>query len=132
MDSDKMWRFCVCGNIVLSHTGEDGKTYYGTKAFSGGTKVYIDGKGSTDIIGNTIQVIGMNRFGHYAIEYIDPALIENIRFQIIRKRTVLRIMEHMEIMEGYSYWGRTASDKREAKAFADRWNKGCFRKEYDG
>ena len=39
------WRFGVVGNIVKQHLDNEGIIRYGTKAFTGGTKVYIDGKG---------------------------------------------------------------------------------------
>ena len=41
---EKKWRFGVVGNIVSEHTDENGNIYYGTKAFTPGTKVYISGK----------------------------------------------------------------------------------------
>ena len=40
---EKKWRFGVVGNIVSEHTDENGNVYYGTKAFTPSTKVYIDG-----------------------------------------------------------------------------------------
>ena len=42
MSETKNWRFCVVGNIIAQHIDADGKLLYGSKAFSGGTKVYID------------------------------------------------------------------------------------------
>ena len=42
MSETKNWRFCVVGNIISQHIDADGKLLYGSKAFSGGTKVYID------------------------------------------------------------------------------------------
>lgn len=64
-DMEKEWRFCVVGNVRKSHIGEDGKEYYGTKAFKGGTKIYIYTsflpKGKTEA-----GVIGLNRFGRVA------------------------------------------------------------------
>ena len=33
------WRFGVVGNIVSEHTDENGNVYYGSKAFTPGTKI---------------------------------------------------------------------------------------------
>ncbi len=118
---NKNWRFCVVGNIVRSHKGSDGETYYGTKEFTGGTKVYIDGKNWFNFERTDIAVIGLNRFKKYAIESVDPQLIENVRFQVIHKPVVLQILDYEECIEGWSWWGRTAQDKREAKEFAENW-----------
>ena len=101
MNTNIDWRFCAVGNIKTQHTDENGKILYGTKAFSGGTKVYIDDKtqGSND---GCVSVIGLNRFGRYAVECIPLNLIENVRLQRIYKPTVLKIMDHLEYqMAGY-------------------------------
>ena len=66
MDQDIKWRFCVSGNIVKSHIGEDGVTYYGTKEYTGGTKVYIDGKNWAEGM-QAIRVIGLNRFKKFEL-----------------------------------------------------------------
>ena len=114
------WRFGVIGNIVKQHLDSEGVVRYGTKAFTGGTKVYIDGKGwSPDR--DTVSVIGLNRFGRYAIESVPVALIENVRTQRIYKPTVLEIMDCEEVMEGWTWWKRTSADRKEAKAFVDLW-----------
>lgn len=116
----KEWRFAVVGNIVKSHKGDDGKIYYGTKEFTGGTKVYLDGKYfSSDQ--KKISVIGLNRHRKYSIETISVALIENLRFKVIFNMTVMEIMDHVEAMDGWKWWGRTANDKREAQEFAKNW-----------
>ena len=114
------WRFGVVGNIVKQHLDSEGIVRYGTKAFTGGTKVYIDGKGwSPDR--DTVSVIGLNRFGRYAIESVSVTLIENVRTQRIYKPTVLEIMDDEEVMEGWTWWKRTSADRKEAKAFVDLW-----------
>ena len=120
MDQDKQWRFCVAGNIVKSHLDEEGVLRYGTKAFTGGTKVYLDGKGWKELP-STISVIGQNRFGRYVLEWVPMELIENVRCQRVFKRTVLNIMDYLERMENWSWWQRTAADRREAEAFAERF-----------
>lgn len=119
-ENGKEWRFSVVGNIVKTHTDNEGNTYYGTKAFKGGTKVYLDGKyfPSDD---TQISVIGLNRYGRYAIETIPVELIENVRFQVIYKMPVMEIMEYEEGIDGWKWWGRTANDKREAKEFVKNW-----------
>jgi len=116
------WRFCVVGNIVHDHLVVDGTVYYGTKEFVGGTKVYIDGKNWGNYKRSKIVVIGLNRFKRYEIVSVDPKYIENVRFQAIFKPAVIQIMDHVEIMEGWHWWGRTADDKREAKEFVNNWS----------
>lgn len=124
MSEERYWRFCVVGNIVKTHPDEDGVIRYGTKAFTGGTKVYIPWKDWYDIDNREgILVIGLNRFHRYATEYVPFELLENIRFQILFKSTVLRIIGGEETLEGFYSWGRTAEDKRGAKAFAERLSK---------
>jgi len=114
------WRFGVVGNIVKQHLDNEGIIRYGTKAFTGGTKVYIDGKGwSPDR--DTVSVIGLNRFGRYAIESVPVSLIENVRTQRIYKPTVLEIIDYEEVMEGWTWWKRTSADRKAAEAFVDFW-----------
>ena len=115
------WRFFVVGNIVRSHTGNDGEVYYGTKEFVGGAKVYIDGKNWVYYKGARITVIGLNRFKKYEIVSLDPLLIENVRFEVVHKPTVLKIVDYAAAVDGWYWWGRTADDKRAAKAFAAIW-----------
>ncbi len=120
MDQDKQWRFCVAGNIVKSHLDEVGVLRYGTKACTGGTKVYLNGKfwpGESKRIG----VIGLNRFGRYVLHWIPIDLMENIRSQRVFKKTVLAIIDYEEAIEHWLWWGRTAADRREAEAFAERF-----------
>lgn len=114
------WRFGVVGNIVKQHLDSEGIVRFGTKAFTGGTKVYIDGKGwSNDR--NTVTVIGRNRFGRYVIESVPVSLIENVRAQRIYKPTIIEIMDYEEAMEGWTWWKRTSADRKAAKAFVDLW-----------
>lgn len=114
------WRFGVVGNIVKQHLDSEGVLRYGTKAFTGGTKVYIDGKGwSHDR--DTVLVIGRNRFGRYAIESVPASLIENVRTQQIYKPKVLEIMDYEEAIEGWAWWKRTSADRKAAEEFVDLW-----------
>ena len=124
MDQEIKWRFCVSGNIVKSHIGEDGVTYYGTKEYTGGTKVYIDGKNWAEGM-QTINVIGLNRFKRFELARVDTKLIENVRFQTVHNPIVLRIIDYLACIEGWNWWERTAQDKREAKAFAQNWTHLC-------
>lgn len=113
---EKKWRFGVVGNIVSEHTDEDGNVYYGTKAFTPGTKVYIDGK-LWDNQRTDVSVIGRNRFGRIVTETIPINLIENIRTQRIYKPRVLEIMHYLREFEGWEWWERTAADRKEAENF---------------
>ena len=40
-ETDKNWSFGVAGNIVSKRVDDEGILHYGTKAFTGGTKVYF-------------------------------------------------------------------------------------------
>lgn len=119
---DNNWRFGVVGNIVREHKSEDGKIWHGTKDFPGGTKVFIDGKNWYNYKRTEIPVIGLARYKKYTVSSVDPALIENVRFQIIRRKEVLNILEGESILDGWDWWERTAEDKREAKAFVEKWD----------
>ena len=120
MDTKKTWRFCAVGNIKAQHVDADGTVRYGTRSFTGGTKVYIDDRtwGAGD---GTAGVIGLNRFGRYVTDHIPVGLIENIRFQRVFKPTVLKIMDYLEVMEGWPWRGRTAEDRKELCTFAEAW-----------
>lgn len=120
-DSENRWRIGVVGNIVREHISADGTLWHGTRDFSGGTKVYIDGKNWYNYPRSEISVIGLARYKKYRVSSVDPALIENVRFQIIRKREVLNILDGEETLDGWYWWGRTADDKREAKKFVSNW-----------
>lgn len=118
-DSSKNWRFCAVGNIVKEHTDEESNVFYGTKAFTGGTKVYLDDR-SYLLERGLVSVIGLNRFKRYAVEIVPVELIENVRMQRIYKPTVLKIMDYLEAC-GWPWRTRTADDKREVKAFVENW-----------
>ena len=121
MEETRKWRFCVVRNIVKSHLDEESIERYGTKAFTGGTKVYIGGKYMT-ADQKEFGVIGLNRFGKYVTERVPIHLIENIRWQAVFKPTVIEIMDSLERADGWPWWGRTASEKRELKALAEALN----------
>ena len=115
------WRFGVVGNIVPEHTDENGNVYYGTKAFTPGTKVYINGKYWSHDKTN-IGVIGRNRFGRIVCETIPIKLIDNIRTQRIYKPHVLEIMHYLYMMDGWDWWGKTAEDRKDSELFVKTIN----------
>ena len=117
-NNSKNWRFCAVGNITAQHTDKDGNVYYGTKAFVGGTKVYIDDR-PWDFNKGRANGIGLNRFKRYAVESVPTNLIENIRIQKVYKPTVLQIMSHLEALDGWPWRGRTANDRKELAAFVE-------------
>ena len=80
MSETKNLRFCVVGNIIAQHIDADGKLLYGSKAFSSGTKVYIDDL-TYNLNQGRVSVIGQNRFGRYVVESVPNDLIENVRAQ---------------------------------------------------
>lgn len=69
------WRIGVVGNIVQNYTDETGTVRNGTESFSGGTTVYLGGKG-WDYSENTIDVIGNNQFGRFVVDCVPIVLIE--------------------------------------------------------
>lgn len=121
MADSKNWRFGVAGNIVGRHTDTDGNVYYGTKAFTPGTKVYLDGK-HWSIEQNTISVIGRNRFGKKVVESIDVNLIENVRIQRIFDPKILTILDYLEAIDGWAWWGKNSYDRKEVNLFVKNWN----------
>ena len=120
MSETNNWRFCVVGNIIPQHINDEGKVLYGTKAFSGGTKIYIYDQ-TCGLNQGRISVIGQNRFGRYVFDSIPNNLIENVRAQRIFKPVVLEIMDYLEVTEGCSWRGRTSKDKKEVNAFVEMW-----------
>ena len=78
-----------------------------------------------------VSVIARNRFGRYAIESVPVSLIENVRTQRIYQPRVLEIIDHEEVMEGWTWWKRTSADRKAAKAFVNAWNSDIRRREND-
>ncbi len=116
MGLNNNWRFGVVGNIVSRRTDENGNVYYGTKAFTSNTKVYINGK-HWNCEQEKISVIGKNRFGRIVVESIPINLIENFRTQKIYKPCVLKIIENLYAVDGWEWWGRTVKDKKDTENF---------------
>ncbi len=115
MDNTKEWRFCIVANVKKTHIDENGILRYGSKAFPGGSKVFLSGK-NWDPDSDNIAAIGRNRHGRYAIERLPISIIENVRLQRIFRPGVIELMDHEEMMEGWPWWKRTAVDRKEAQA----------------
>ena len=120
MNENKNWRFCAVGNIVNEHTDEEGNVFYGTKAFVGGTKVYLYDR-SFKLNDGYITVIGLNRFHRYALEAVPVQLVENVRLKQVYKPGVLSMMVGLASMDGFDWRGRTAEDKRELQKFIEEF-----------
>ena len=116
------WRFGVVGNIVKQHLDSEGIVRFGTKAFTGGTKIYLNGKNYMQG-GKNIEVIGRNRFGRTVTDFIPLEYIENIRTQRVYKPVVLEIMAYLEAVEGDYWFGRTAADRKESELFVKQMGK---------
>lgn len=127
LDKQREWRFGVVGNIVHSHKDENGELRYGTKAFKPGTKVYLGGKYWDDTNPN-IGVIGLNRFGRTVEESVPVELVENVRTQRIYNPKVIAIMDHLEVMDGWEWWKRTAADRKDTERFVSVWLKNSAHK----
>ena len=102
MDEKLKWIFGAAGNIVKTHTDEAGIVYYGSKAFKGGTKVYLYGR-YWEQDWNEISVIGQNRFGRWVYESVPTELIENVREQRIYNPKVLDIISHIRWLDGVDW-----------------------------
>ncbi len=124
--NNKKWCFCVAGNIVKTRIDENGTLRYGTSAFTGGTKVYLQGRFWSDYYKNKgeISVIGLSRGKRYEWLKVPVTAIENVRFQRVFNPKVVDMMEYYEFES--AWWHRTANDRREAKAFAEAWNNGTL------
>lgn len=49
------------------------------------------------------------------------AIVDFPDHPFIRNRTVLNILSGEEAVDGWHFWGRLSSDRREAKEFANNW-----------
>ena len=120
MSENVQWRFGVVGNITKSHLDENGEVRYGTKAFTGGTKVFLYGK-NWDSSQAEICVVGRNRFDRLAFEWVSVEHIENVRAQRIFEPNVLDFIWCEENMKGADWWERTSSDRKATKQFVKDW-----------
>ena len=108
MSEIRGWRHCAIGNIVKTYVDANGVLKYGTKVFSGRTKVFLCGKYWSEA-SETISVIGRNRFGRNVVEDIPVASIENVRLKKVYRPAILRIMNNWEFSN--DWWGDTKEDK---------------------
>lgn len=114
------WRYGVVANIAEYHIGKDGQKYHGTKPFAPGTKVYVGGKYWSNTL-DEIGVIGPNRFGRITLEWIPSNSLENVRPQRIYRPEILNIIFRQEVIEGWEWWKRTSSDRKETIEFVNNW-----------
>lgn len=121
MLENSKWIFGAVGNIVKSHSDKLGTIYYGSKAFKGGSKVYLYGR-YWEQDWDEISVIGQNRFGRWVYESVPTELIENVREQRIYNPKVLNIISHIRWLDGVDWWEQTVSDKKDVKRFIKEWN----------
>lgn len=121
MADNERWVFGVAGNVVQSHTDKDGNVFYGTKSFTPGTKVYLDGK-YWDESCEEITVVGLNRFGRFVLDSVSVDMLENVRTTRIYHSRVLNILDHDEWMEGHAWWGDTVADRKGTQNFVKKWN----------
>ena len=121
-EANRKWNFCVSGNIVKTRVDENGVLRYGTSGFSGGTKVYLQGKfwRESQKEQGFICAIGLSRGKRYECLNVPVNAIENVRFQRCFNLKVIDMMDDFEYSS--AWWHRTANDKREAKAFVQAWN----------
>lgn len=112
------WKFCVVGNIVKTHFDENGVLRYGTSAFPGGTKVYLEGR-FWDKTRPTIAVVGLGRSKKYEVSHVSPNLIENVRCARAFHPAVLSYMNNWEFWD--CWWGRTKADKKDTERFVKYW-----------
>lgn len=117
--SNPRWRYCVIGNITKNHYDEQEILRYGTKAFRGGTKVYLCGK-YWDKKQNVISVIGLNRYKCFVVEDVSTDLIENVRCSRAYKPAVLKLMENFEFCD--FWWDESTRAKEETIEFVKAWN----------
>ena len=113
------WRYGVAGNITKTHLDEQGILRYGSRAFSGGTKVYLSGVYWTKDQ-NTIGAIGLNRYKRVVYEDVPTELIENVRCTKVYKPSVLNLMHDWEF--GDCWWDNSVASKKDTVRFVKLWN----------
>jgi len=109
METVRDFEYCLVGNIVEKHYfGQDKEIKYGSKHFSGGTKVYIFpmfGGGGHE----QIRVIGIPRKRYKMLDVIIPSKhLTNVRVKKIYK---LDLKE--KIAENFYYSRRKEEGERE-------------------
>lgn len=115
MPEQKPWNWCVVGNIKKTHVDPDGTLRYGSSAFCGGTKVYLQGRYWSPE-SDTVWVCGLDRDHRYSEHHVPIALIENVRLRRTYKPSVVSIM-YWE-----NWWHDTPEDRSDAMRFMKLWN----------
>ena len=107
-EKNYIWRWRLVGNIIEKHPyGEEHEIRYGSKHFSGGTKVYIApaqwGDGMEKIV-----VLGLSRYSRNFVEVvISNKLVENFRLGKVYQPALLRRM----LESSYIWWDDSEKDK---------------------
>ena len=117
------WVFGIAANVIGAHMGNDGNVYYGTKALTPGTKVYINGKINADAeltLQDEVAVIGQNRFKHYTYEWVAIRLLENFRVTRIYTPKVMDKMWQDESMEGSAWYSNHFADHKACRRFVKK------------
>ena len=121
---ERLFKYCVVGNIVKERIDEDCSIKHGTIEFSGGTKVYLCGKPEYKNQ-NMIEVIGLSRMKRYSkrqyrVAYMPKMYIDNVRASKVYKTESLEIMNNDEFYD--EWWHDSLEDKRETEEFVEQWN----------
>ncbi len=119
MEEKQNWTYCVVGNIKKCHFDGGGILRHGTAAFTGGTKVYLAGRG-WDRTTRQINALGMTRNKRKQIVRTDVSQIENIRLQKAFDPAILELMDWYALVGGW--WGKSKKEKTHAEAFVKWWN----------
>ena len=117
---EQEWRWGLVGNVVESHLfGEEKETRYGTKSFSGGTKVYVAPAQWGDGF-EKVCVIGKPRRTFKLIEIVIKSdNIENFRLKKVFTPAVLKRMSEST----HTWWSNTDEDKKGIIALIDSLNR---------
>ncbi len=107
-------RYCVVGNIVKSHIDEKGILRYGTRAFSGGRKVFL----TKLLYRNHVMVMGKNRYGlRNVYEDIPYELIENVRCTRVFQPNVIKKMRDIWEPPFNIWWSYHDEDRESTKDY---------------
>ena len=119
LQEEPEWKHAAVGNIVKERIDENGELKHGTREFSGGTKLYLEGKYWREG-DKTICVIGLGRNGRYRLADVSVRHIENVRLQRVYRPAVLKFMDSFEFWQ--DWWHDKAEDRKAVKEFVRRWN----------
>lgn len=105
---EKMWRWCLVGNVVKNHPyGESKDIPIGTKHFQPGAKVYMAPANWGDGYENIVVIGCPRRTKHYIEVIMRSILIENFRLKKVYEPFILKMMELSE----YGWWDDSDDDK---------------------